>query len=201
MIECPSDWCHRPHQVTRWCWWSNAGDKRLKIKLWASFTHVFKKKWNYYEVKLHFKSASFSTDNCHTSRLPNFYCYISNQKTFTPKYLDNASRTSTRLLEEKPPENDFEKEIPVPRNTAAIKIWRNFDAMTTELRCHCNPDQNEFSPLCNTDVVMIFPTLCLWRPSLCLNLGGIHQGKPYRATLMILLEENFPGPLPIGLAS
>ena len=111
---------------------------------------------------MHFKSVSFSTDNGHTSRLANFYRYISNQKTFNPKYRDNASRTSTRLLEEKAPKNDFEKEIPVPRNTAAIKLWRNFDAMTTELRCHCITliKTNFHLSLPNTDVVIILPNLC-----------------------------------------
>ena len=42
-----------------------------------------------YEVKLHVKSASFSTDNSRISRLSIFY-RISNHKNFIPKYLDNA---------------------------------------------------------------------------------------------------------------
>ena len=45
-------------------------------------------RWN---LKLHVKSASFSTDNSWTSRLSIFYC-ISNHKNFIPKYLDNALR-------------------------------------------------------------------------------------------------------------
>ena len=73
----------------------------------------FSKDWNYYEVKLHVKSASFSTDNGQTSRFSFFY-RISNDENFIPKYLRNAvtdsvltSRTSTQLLEENAPVNDF----------------------------------------------------------------------------------------------
>ena len=33
-------------------------------------------------------------------------------------------------------------------------------------------------------MVAIFPKLCLWRRSLCSNLGGIDPEKLYRATLM-----------------
>ena len=43
------------------------------------------KRLNYYEVKLHVKSASFSTDNIFL-----FFYHISNDKNFIPKYLDNA---------------------------------------------------------------------------------------------------------------
>ena len=34
-----------------------------------------------------------------------------------------------------------------------------------------------------TAVVVVFPHLCLWRRSLCSNLGGIGPEKHYRATL------------------
>ena len=44
---------------------------------------------NYYEVKLHVKSASFSTDNGRTSRF-SFSCRFSNGKNFIPNYLDKA---------------------------------------------------------------------------------------------------------------
>ena len=47
----------------------------------------------------------------------------------------------------------------------------------------CNPDHNKFSSLSSTTVVPIFSKLCLWRRSLCSNLGGIGPGKLYRATL------------------
>ena len=40
-------------------------------------------------MKLHVKSTSFSTDNGQTKILSMFY-YVSNNKNFIPKYLDNA---------------------------------------------------------------------------------------------------------------
>ena len=46
--------------------------------------HMFSK-----TLKLHVKSASFSTDNNRTSELSIFY-RISSHKNFFPKYLDNA---------------------------------------------------------------------------------------------------------------
>ena len=36
-------------------------------------------------------------------------------------------------------------------------------------------------------MVAIFPKLCLWRLSLCSNLGGIGPEKLYRATLNAIL--------------
>ena len=47
------------------------------------------------------------------------------------------------------------------------------------------PNHNKFSPLSNTTVVSIFPNLCLWRCSLCSNLGGIDPEKLYPATLKL----------------
>ena len=38
-------------------------------------------------------------------------------------------------------------------------------------------------------MVAIFPNLCLWRRSLCSNLGGIDPKKLYRATLRRLLHK------------
>ena len=63
----------------------------------------------------------------------------------------------------------------MPRNTAASKKG-NGDI--SSLRCHCNPDQNKFSSSSNTPVVVMFPNLCLWRSSLCSNLGGINPQNP-----------------------
>ena len=45
--------------------------------------------WDFYEVKLHFESPSFSNDYGRTSRLSSFY-YISNHENFIPKYLEKA---------------------------------------------------------------------------------------------------------------
>ena len=44
-------------------------------------------------------------------------------------------------------------------------------------------------------MVAIFPKLCLWRRSLCSNLGGIDLEKLYRATL-ILQAATLPPPPP-----
>ena len=77
----------------------------------------------------------------------------------------------------------LEEQFPVPRNTAASKIGNSVISLLWQLRCHCNPDHNKFHLFSNTTVVAIFPTLCLWRRSLCSNLGGIGLEKLYRATL------------------
>ena len=77
----------------------------------------------------------------------------------------------------------LEEQFPVPRNTAASKIGNGVISLLWQLRCHHNPDHNKFSSLSNTIVVAFFPDLCLWRRSLCSNLGGIDPEKLYRATL------------------
>ena len=78
----------------------------------------------------------------------------------------------------------FEEQFPVPRYTAASKIGNSVISLLWQLRCRCNPDHNKFSSLSNTTVVAIFPNLCLWRRSLCSNLGGIDPEKLYQVTLM-----------------
>ena len=82
----------------------------------------------------------------------------------------------------------FEEQFPVPRYTAAIKIGNIVISLLWQLRCRCNPDHNKFSSLRNTIVVAIFPKHCLWRRSLCSNLGGIDPEKLYRATLIICIN-------------
>ena len=72
----------------------------------------------------------------------------------------------------------------MPRYTAASKIGNSVISLLWQLRCRYNPDQNKFSSLSNTTVVVNFPKLCFWRRSLCWNLGGIDPEKLYRATLM-----------------
>ena len=79
--------------------------------------------------------------------------------------------------------------IPVTRKTAASKIGNSVISLLWQLRCHCNPDHNKLSSLSNTTVVAIFPNLCLWRGSLCSNLGGIDPKKLYRATLNIFFNQ------------
>ena len=83
----------------------------------------------------------------------------------------------------------LEEQFPVPRYTAASKIGNSVISLLWQLRCRCNPDHNKFSSLSNTTVVAIFPNLCLWRRSLCSNLGGIDPKKLYRATLRRLLHK------------
>ena len=77
----------------------------------------------------------------------------------------------------------LEEQFPVPRYTAASKIGNGVISLLWQLRCHCNPDYNQFSSLFNTTVVSIFPNPCLWRHSLRSNLGGTDLEKLYRATL------------------
>ena len=77
----------------------------------------------------------------------------------------------------------LEEQFPVPRNTSVSKIRNSVISLLWQLQCHCNPDHNKVSSLSNTTVVAVFPKLCLWRRSLCSNLGGIDPEKLYRATL------------------
>ena len=77
----------------------------------------------------------------------------------------------------------FEEQFPVSIYTAASKIGNSVISLLWQLRWGCNPDHNKFSSSSNTTVVAIFPKLCLWRRSLCSNLGGIDPEKLYRATL------------------
>ena len=82
----------------------------------------------------------------------------------------------------------FEEQFPVPRYTAASKIGKSVISLLWQLQWRCNPDHNKFSSLSNTTVGAIFPKLCLWRRSLCSNLGGIDPEKLYRATLSCSLR-------------
>ena len=84
-----------------------------------------------------------------------------------------------RCCRKKLPWTILKEQFPVPKNTAAGKIVNS----VISLLCHCNPNHNKFSSLSNITVVAIFPNLCLWRRSLCSNLGGIDPEKLYRATL------------------
>ena len=81
-----------------------------------------------------------------------------------------------------------EKRLPVPWNTAASKIGNGFISLLWQHRYRCNPDHNKFSSLSNTTVAAIFPNLCLWRRSLCSNLGGIDaRWKTISSQLKFLL--------------
>ena len=93
-----------------------------------------------------------------------------------------------RYWRKKLPWTILEEQFLVPRYTAASKIGNSVISLLWQLRCRCNPDHNKFSSLSNTTVVAIFPKLCLWRRSLCSNLGGIDPEKLYRATLKYLIS-------------
>ena len=73
------------------------------------------------------------------------------------------------LLQVKASTNDFGRTVP----SAVSKIGNGVIPLLWQLQCLCNPDYKKFSFLSNTTVVAIFPNICLWRHSLCSNLGGI----------------------------
>ena len=156
----------------------------------------FQKDWNYYEVKLHVKSASVSTDNSQTSRLSIFYCVSKTIKKLSQNISITLLQISLKLLEhrgcywrKKLPWTIFEEQFSVPRYTAASKIGNSVISLLWQLRCRCNPDHNKFSSLSNTTVMAIFPKLSLWWRSLCSNLGGIDPEKLYRATLILRVHK------------
>ena len=138
-------------------------------------------------MKFHVESASFSTAKQQ-------YCPFF---TLFPTIKFSSQNISITLLQislklhkhrgcywrKKLPWMIFEEQFPVPTYTAASKIDNSVISLLWQLRCRCNPDHNKFSSLSNTTVVAIFPKLCLWRRSLCSNLGGIDPEKLYRATL------------------
>ena len=120
-------------------------------------------------------------------------------KTLSQNISKTLSQISLKLHEhggaywrKKLPWTILKEQFPLPRYTAASKIGNSVISLLWQLRCHCNPDHNKFSSLSNTTVVVIFPKLCLWRRSLCSNLGGIDPEKLYRATLRAPRIKVFP---------
>ena len=120
-------------------------------------------------MKFHVESASFSTDNDQT--LLQISLKLHEHRGYYWR------KTLSWMI--------FEDQFPVPRYTAASKIGNSVISLLWQLRCRCNDDHNKFSSLSNTTVVSIFPKLCLWRRSLCSNLGGVDPENLYRATLKI----------------
>ena len=146
-------------------------------------------------MKLHVKSASFSTDNSRHQDCPFFTVFLT-IKTLSQNISITLLQISIKLHEhrgcycrKKLRWMIFEEQFPVPRYTAASKIGNSVISLLWQLRCRCNPDHNKFSSLSNTTVVAIFPNLCLWRRSSCSNLGGIDREKLYRATLKAVLSK------------
>ena len=101
---------------------------------------------------MHFKTLRFLQITAKHQYCPVF-TRISNHSNIS-RYLHTAltdcaetSKTSGRLLKEKALVNDFGRTVP-----SAEKFMASF-------RCHCNHDQNKFSSLSSTAVVVIFPNL------------------------------------------
>ena len=121
-----------------------------------------------------------------------FFTVFLTTKSLSHNILIMFLQTSLKLLQhwgrywrKKLPWTVLEEQFPVPRYTAVSKIGNSIILSLWQLPCYCNPDHNKFSSLSNTTVVAIFPKLCLWRRSLCSNLGGIGPEKLYQATLRI----------------
>ena len=91
------------------------------------------------------------------------------------------------LLLEKAPLNDFGKQFPVPRNTAARKIGNGVILLLWQLRCHWNPYHNKFSSLSNTTVPSPgnFSKSLFIARSLFSNVRGIDREKMRWATSAI----------------
>ena len=84
-------------------------------------------------------------------------------KTVTPTSFQNQIATCFSLLQ--------------VGTSAASKIGSSVISLLCQLQCGCKPDRNKYSSFSNTTVVVIFPNLCLWRRSLCSNLGRSDPGQ------------------------
>ena len=157
---------------------------RLEVFPW-SFTHIFKKiettmRWNCMSKALRFLQITAEHQDC-----PFFTVFLTT-KSLSQNISITLLQISLKLHEhrgcywrKKLPWTILEEQFPVPRNTAASKIGNSVISLLRQLRCHCNPDNNKFSSLSNATVVSVFPNLCLWRRSLCSNLGDIDNEKLY----------------------
>ena len=166
---------------------------RLELFPW-SFTHVFKRietpmRWNCMSKALRFLQITAEHQDC-----PFFTIFLTT-KSLSHNISITLLQISLKLHEhrgrywrKKLPRTILEEQFPVPRYTATSKIGNSVISLLWQLRCRCNPDHNKFSSLSNTTVVVIFPKLCLWRRSLCSNVGGIDPEKLYRATLIFLFR-------------
>ena len=158
-------------------------------------------------MKLHVNSVSFSTDNSQTTIFSIFTVFLT-IKTLSQNIPITLLQISLKLHEhrgcywrKKLSWMIFEEQFPVPRYTAASKISNSVISLLWQLRCRCNDDHNKFSSLSNTTVVSIFSKLCLWRRSLCSNLGGVDPEKLYRATLSNGLVGSFSFHMPSTMAT
>ena len=164
---------------------------RLQLSPW-SFTYVFKTietsmRWNFMSKALHFLQITDKQQYCPFSTV--FQTIKTSSQNITITLLQISLKLHEhwgRYWTEKLPWTILGGQFSKPRYTAASKIGNSFISLLWQLRCRCNPDHNKFSSLSNTTVGAIFPKLCLWRRSLCSNLGGIGPEKLYRATLMAI---------------
>ena len=155
-----------------------------------SFIHAFKKiettmRWNCMSKALHFLQITAKQQYC-----PFFTVFLT-IKTLSQNISITLLQISLKLHEhrgchwrKKLSWMIFEEQFPVLRYTAARKIGNSVISLPWQLRCHCNVDHNKFSSWSYTTVVSIFPKLCLWRCSLCSNLGGVDPQELYQATLI-----------------
>ena len=77
----------------------------------------------------------------------------------------------------------FEEQFPVPKYTAASKIGNSVISLLWQLDAVATLIITNFHLYLIQLWWQFFPKLCLWRPSLFSNLGGIGLEKLYRATL------------------
>ena len=131
-------------------------------------------------------------------KIIHFFTVFRTTKSLSQNILITLSQISLKLHEHRGdywrktlPWMILEEQFPVSRNTSVSKIGNSVISLLWQLRCHCHPDHNKFSSLSNTTVVAIFPKLCLWRRSLCSNLGGIGIEKLYRATFKKIKFKEF----------
>ena len=112
---------------------------------------------NYYEMKLHSQSASFSLNITHLSQQYVFYCIYKLQN-FIPKKFDNALiefvqtlPALRRLWEVKAPLSDFQ------RNLLVLKNLKQSKSVVTSLRCYDNCDVYITLVITNFDLYLIKP--------------------------------------------
>ena len=141
-------------------------------------------RWNCMSKALRFLQITAKSQDCP------FFTVFQTIKTSSQDISITLLQVSLKLDEhrgrywmKKLPWTILEEQFPVPRYTTASKIGNSVIPLLRQLWCSCNPDHNKVSSLSNTTVVTTFPNPCLWRRSLCSNLGGIDPEKLYRATL------------------
>ena len=108
-------------------------------------------------MRLYVKCASFSTENCLTSRLSIFFTVFLTIKTSSKNILTTFHQNLLKLHEHQGSYwrknllwTILEGQFLVPKNTTATKIGNGIISLPWKLQCHCNPDHNKFSSLSNT---------------------------------------------------